>query len=172
LVAVLLSAQCTDKRVNMITPKLFHRFPTPYEFAEATVDEVMDLISSCNHFRNKAKYLVELSKILVHEFDGEVPMDRDKLMKLPGIGRKSANVILIEAKGANIMAVDTHVFRVAHRLGLSDGKTPEAVERDLTNIFKTDLAKLHQAMVLFGRYICKAKNPECSDCKLRKFCSF
>ena len=170
LISVVLSAQCTDKRVNQITPKLFEKFPTPELLSKADYDEVVELIKSCNFFQNKAKYLIELSKILVSKFSGEVPLNSKDLQSLPGVGQKTANVVLIEATGANIMAVDTHVFRVAHRLGLSSAKTPKGVEKDLTAIFQADLGKLHQAMVLFGRYYCTAKNPKCNNCILYQEC--
>jgi endonuclease-3 len=170
LVSVVLSAQCTDKRVNLITPKLFENFPTPQKMAEAQYDEVRELIKSCNLFQNKAKYLISLSQQLLENFGGDVPLEAKKLQSLSGVGQKTANVVLIEAKGENLMAVDTHVFRVAHRLGLSSAKTPTATERDLTEIFRTDLGSLHQAMVLFGRYHCTAKNPKCSDCFISSDC--
>lgn len=170
LVSVVLSAQCTDKRVNMITPNLFKRFPTPEAMAQANYDEVKSLISSCNLFQNKAKYLIKLSQQLIENFHGEVPLNSKALQTLAGVGQKTANVVLIEAKGENLMAVDTHVFRVSHRLGLSNAKTPEATERDLTKIFQKDLGELHQAMVLFGRYHCKAINPECNNCILLDEC--
>ena len=171
LVSVVLSAQCTDKRVNIITQKLFERFPTPQDLSKAKFEDVEYLVKSCNLFRNKTKYLINLSKQILENFGGEVPLNSKDLQTLFGVGQKTANVVLIEAKGENLMAVDTHVFRVSHRLGLSDSKTATATEKDLTQIFKTDLAYLHQAMVLFGRYHCKAKNPECLNCILEDECS-
>lgn len=172
LVSVVLSAQCTDKRVNMITPNLFKRFPNPEAMSKAEYDEVRSLISSCNLFQNKAKYLINLSQQLLDNFNREVPMSAKELQTLSGVGQKTANVVLIEAKGENLMAVDTHVFRVSHRLGLSVAKTPTATEKDLTQLFKKDLGELHQAMVLFGRYHCKAINPECENCTLLDECSW
>jgi endonuclease-3 len=171
LVSVVLSAQCTDKRVNQITPQLFKEFPTPTEMSLATTKDMHRLIGSCSFFQNKSKYLVELSRQLIESYGGEVPLDRDELQKLRGVGRKTANVVLIELLEANFMAVDTHVFRTSHRLNLSDSKTVDGTEKDLTLCFKSDLAKLHQAMVLFGRYICKARNPECQNCFLKEQCN-
>ena len=170
VVSVVLSAQCTDKRVNLITPYLFKKFPTPNEMSKATFNEVQKLIFSCSFANNKAKYLIDLSKQILENYDGEVPLDEVELQKLSGVGRKTAHVVLIELLDANLMAVDTHVFRTAHRLGLSDAKNVLNTERDLTECFKTDLATLHQAMVLFGRYICKSKSPDCEKCFLTEFC--
>ena len=170
LVAVMLSAQCTDKRVNIITPALFEKYPTVEALSKADVDDVKEIIKSCSFFNNKAKNLVAMAKMVMSEFGGEIPLDRDKLVKLPGVGQKTANVVMIEYAQAEYMAVDTHVFRVAHRLGLSDATTPKATEEDLVRKFKTDLPKLHQAMVLFGRYICKALKPECDRCFLTQYC--
>ncbi len=170
LVAVMLSAQCTDKRVNIITPALFEKYPTVETLSKADVDDIKELIKSCSFFNNKAKNLVAMAKMVMEEFGGEIPLDRDKLVKLPGVGQKTANVVMIEYAQAEYMAVDTHVFRVAHRLGLSSATTPKATEEDLVRKFKTDLPKLHQAMVLFGRYICKAVKPECGRCFLTQYC--
>lgn len=170
LVSVVLSAQCTDKRVNLITPQLFQKFSSPEELSKASLDEVKTLINSCNLYQNKAKYLIQLSKQILENFHGEVPLDSKSLQSLSGVGQKTANVVLIEAKGENIMAVDTHVFRVAHRLELSNAKSATATEKDLTQIFKKDLAKLHISMVLFGRHNCKAINPDCQNCILIDLC--
>ena len=170
LVAVMLSAQCTDKRVNIITPELFKKYPTPKDMANADIEDIKEIIKSCSFFNNKAKNLIALSKMIVEEFNNEIPLEQKKLIKLPGVGQKTANVILIEYTGANLMAVDTHVFRVAHRLGLSKAKSAKDTEVDLAKKFKTNLHQLHQAMVLFGRYKCKALNPECEDCFLKEFC--
>ena len=171
LVAVMLSAQCTDKRVNLITPELFKRYPTIEALAKANVDDVKELIKSCSFFNNKAKNLVAMAKEVVQKYGGKIPEDEKELIKLPGVGQKTAHVVLIEFLNKNLMAVDTHVFRVAHRLGLSDAKTPEKTEEDLVKAFKTDLPALHQAMVLFGRYICTAKNPKCEKCFLYDLCN-
>ena len=171
LVAVMLSAQCTDKRVNMITPALFKKYPDIPSLANADVEEVKELIKTCSFFNNKAKNLVKMAHMVMENYDGEIPLDEKELVKLPGVGQKTAHVVMIEFTKANLMAVDTHVFRVAHRLGLSDAKTAEGTEKDLVRKFKTDLHRLHQAMVLFGRYICTAKNPKCdTECFLRDLC--
>ncbi len=171
LVAVMLSAQCTDKRVNIITPALFHKYPSIKELSKAYIEDVKKLIKSCSFFQNKAKNLIKMAQMVESEFGGEIPLDEKKLIKLPGVGQKTANVVMIEYTQKNLMAVDTHVFRVAHRLGLSDAKSPQKVEFDLTKKFKTDLYILHQAFVLFGRYICTAKNPKCdTKCFVREYC--
>jgi endonuclease-3 len=170
LIAVMLSAQCTDKRVNLITPALFERYPSPRELATADIDGLRELLKSCSFFNNKTKNLIAMAKMLMEEFDGEIPLERDSLMRLPGVGQKTANVVMIEYAQANLMAVDTHVFRVSHRLGLSDAINVKKTEEDLVRKFVTDLPKLHQAMVLFGRYICKAVKPECERCFMHKHC--
>jgi endonuclease-3 len=170
LVAVMLSAQCTDKRVNLITPALFEKYPDIKSLANANIEDVKELIKSCSFFNNKAKNLISMAKKVESEFGGEIPLNRDDLMSLDGVGQKTANVVMIETQNANFMAVDTHVFRVSHRLGLSLAKSVKDTERDLEAIFEDNLAKLHQGMVLFGRYICKAKNPECKECFLNSFC--
>jgi endonuclease-3 len=167
---VILSAQCTDKRVNIITPNLFKRFPNIKSLSKANVDEVKELIKSCSFFNNKAKNLIKMAKGVEERFNGEIPLDRDKLMSLAGVGQKTANVVMIEYTDADYIAVDTHVFRVSHRLGLSRAKGVKETEQDLEKIFKDNLARLHQGMVLFGRYICKAKKPECDRCFLTGFC--
>ena len=171
IVCVMLSAQCTDKRVNLITPALFEAYPNVKAMANANLASVKLLINSCSFFNNKAQNLIKMAKSVMAEHDGEIPLDESKLIKLAGVGQKTAHVVLIEHFGSNLMAVDTHVFRVAHRLGLSRGKTPEAVELDLTKAFKTQLNTLHQAMVLFGRYTCKAIKPNCKECFLNELCS-
>lgn len=172
LVCVMLSAQCTDKRVNMITPELFKKYPNIYSLANADINDLKELIKSCSFFNNKANNLKKMATQVVNEFNGEIPLEFEKLKTLAGVGQKSANVVLIEYKNENKMAVDTHVFRVAHRLNLSKAKTPEKTEEDLVKKFKTDLDKLHQAMVLFGRYHCKAINPKCDECFLQDLCHF
>ena len=171
LVCVMLSAQCTDKRVNLITPRFFAEFPSVEELARANLASVKLLISSCNFYNNKAVNLIKMAQAVVRDFDGVVPLDEAGLKSLAGVGQKTAHVVLLEGAGANVMAVDTHVFRVAHRLGLSCAKTPELTERDLSEAFKTDLGKLHQGMVLFGRYTCKAIKPNCKECFLNELCS-
>jgi endonuclease III len=171
LVCVMLSAQCTDKRVNLITPELFKAYPDIKSLANANLSSVKLLINSCSFFNNKAENLIKMAKSVISEFGGEIPTTQKELMGLAGVGQKTAHVVMIEHFGSNLMAVDTHVFRVAHRLGLSRGKTPEAVELDLTKTFKTQLNTLHQAMVLFGRYTCKAIKPNCKECFLNDLCS-
>ncbi len=170
LIAVMLSAQCTDKRVNIITPALFEAYPTPLELANADLDELKSYIKSCSFFNNKAKNLIKMAQSVITNYNGEIPQERDELVKLAGVGQKTANVVMIEYTGANLMAVDTHVFRVAHRLGLSNDKTATKTEETLTKKFKTDLHLLHQAMVLFGRYRCKAIKPECEGCFMKQHC--
>ncbi len=171
VIAVALSAQCTDKRVNLLTPELFKKYPDPITLANAELDDVKAIINSCSFFNNKAKNLIKMAQRLIEVYDGEVPLDEKELQSLAGVGQKTANVVMIEYTGANLMAVDTHVFRVAHRLGLSDDETALKTEATLVKKFKTDLHALHQGMVLFGRYICTAKNPKCdSDCFLQEYC--
>ena len=170
LVAVILSAQCTDKRVNQITPALFNAFPNIQKLAHAHIDEVKDLIKSCTYFNNKAKNLIAMAqRVLVH-FDGKIPLEQKSLMSLAGVGQKTAHVVLVEFAQANVMPVDTHIFRVSHRLGLSQASTAKATAADLTQIFEDKLHILHQAMVLFGRYICKARNPLCLTCPINNLC--
>lgn len=170
LISVMLSAQCTDKRVNIITPALFEAYPDPVSLANANLDEVKSYINSCSFFNNKAKNLIKMAQSVVENYGNEIPLERDELVKLAGVGQKTANVVMIEYTGANLMAVDTHVYRVAHRLGLSDAKTAVKCEEELSRKFKTDLHLLHQAMVLFGRYKCKALNPECENCFMKIHC--
>ena len=170
VIAVALSAQCTDKRVNIITPALFETYPSVYELAQADIEEIKELINSCSFFNNKAKNILAMAKRVVEVYDGEIPMNEKDLQTLAGVGQKTANVVMIEYTGANLMAVDTHVFRVAHRLGLSNATTATRVEEELSRKFKTDLHLLHQAMVLFGRYKCKAIKPECEGCFMEEYC--
>jgi endonuclease-3 len=170
LVDIILSAQCTDKRVNIITPALFKKYPTIKDLANANLDDVKELIKSCSFFNNKAKNIVEMAKKVMNEYNGKIPRDHKELINLPGVGNKTANVFLIELENENRMAVDTHVFRVVHRLGITDAKTVKETEKDLVEAFKTDLNELHQAFVLFGRYICTAKNPKCEKCFVTDFC--
>ena len=170
VVAVALSAQCTDKRVNILTPPLFEKYPSTKKLAVADIDDVKKLINSCSFFNNKAKNIIAMAQRVEETYDGEIPMDEKELQTLAGVGQKTANVVMIEYTGANLMAVDTHVFRVAHRLGLSDDKTAIKTEATLVKKFKDNLHALHQGMVLFGRYICKAKNPKCEECFLTEFC--
>ncbi len=170
LIAVMLSAQCTDKRVNIITPALFKKYPTPKELANADIVELKELIKSCSFFNNKAKNLISMAKSVVENYNGKIPLDEKELVKLAGVGQKTANVVMIEYANKNLMAVDTHVFRVSHRLGLSQDKTAKETEATLVKKLKDNLQILHQAMVLFGRYICTAKNPKCDECFLTEYC--
>jgi len=170
VVAVALSAQCTDKRVNIITPDLFTAYPDTKTLSCADIDDVKKLINSCSFFNNKAKNLLAMAKRIEEVYNGEIPMNEKDLQSLGGVGQKTANVVMIEYTGANLMAVDTHVFRVSHRLGLSDDKTAIKTEATLVKKFKNNLHALHQGMVLFGRYVCKAKNPDCENCFLTQYC--
>lgn len=170
LVCVMLSAQCTDKRVNLITPALFEAYKDVFELASANLASLKLMINSCSFFNNKALNLIKMANSVVELYNGEIPLDEEKLKALAGVGQKTAHVVLLEATNANVMAVDTHVFRVSHRLDLSSAKTPEATEDDLSRAFKTELGKLHQGMVLFGRYTCKAKRPLCFECILNDLC--
>ena len=171
IVAVILSAQCTDKRVNMHTPALFMRFPNPQMLAEATFDEVYDLIKSISFPNNKAKHLLGMAKMLVEEFGGEVPSETQQLERLPGVGRKTANVVASIIYNKPVIAVDTHVFRVSHRLGFSKGKTPLEVEKDLNKLIPMEeRAIAHHWLILHGRYICTARNPKCGACPIREYC--
>lgn len=171
LIAVILSAQCTDKRVNMHTPAIFERFPTPEALAEAGFDEVYSYIRSISFPNNKARHLIGMAQILVSDFNGEVPSEPELLERLPGVGRKTANVIASVIYDKPVIAVDTHVFRVSRRIGLSDGKTVEAVERDLTEGFAPELRpKAHHWLILHGRYTCTARKPKCEVCGLKDIC--
>jgi endonuclease-3 len=174
LIAVILSAQCTDKRINQVTPALFERFPTPQILAGSTSDEVFNYIRSVSYPNNKAKHLVGMAKMLVDVFNGEVPSDLDDLQKLPGVGRKTANVIASVVFDAPAIAVDTHVFRVANRIGLTNNaRTPLAVEKQLVaNLSKDVLGVAHHWLILHGRYICLARSPKCDVCPISWFCRY
>ncbi|MBB3054894.1 endonuclease III [Mucilaginibacter gotjawali] len=174
LVAVILSAQCTDKRINQVTPALFARFPTPQALAAASVDEVFNYIRSVSYPNNKAKHLVGMAKILVDTFHGEVPSDIDDLQKMPGVGRKTANVIASVVFDAPAIAVDTHVFRVSARIGLTNNaRTPLAVEKQLVKYLPENLLGVaHHWLILHGRYICLARSPKCEQCPINWFCKY
>jgi endonuclease-3 len=172
LVAVILSAQCTDKRINSITPALYEAYPTPEKLSKATPEEVFEYIKSVSYPNNKSKHLVGMAKMLTEKFGGVVPSDIDQLQKLPGVGRKTANVIASVVFDKPAMAVDTHVFRVANRTGLTtNSKTPLATEKELVKyIPKRLIAKAHHWLILHGRYVCVARNPKCETCGIAPWC--
>lgn len=172
LVAVILSAQCTDKRVNMTTPALFKAFPNPQKLAEAEFDDVFPLIRSISYPNNKAKHLIGMAKMLVADFNGEVPSTIPDLVKLPGVGRKTANVIASVIFDQPAMAVDTHVFRVSARVGLTvNAKNPLQTEQQLVKFIPEQyISRAHHWLILHGRYVCIARNPKCPECKIRDFC--
>lgn len=174
LVAVILSAQCTDKRVNMVTPALFKKFPTPEQLAKAEFDDVEPLVRSVTFANNKARHLIGMAKMLVENFNGEVPDNMEDLVKLPGVGRKTANVIVSVVFDKPGMAVDTHVFRVSARIGLTtNAKTPLQTEQQLVaNIPKELLAIAHHWLILHGRYTCVARKPKCEQCGLKPACKY
>ena len=174
LVAVILSAQCTDKRVNMITPALFERFPDAASMAEASAEEIFELIRSCSYPNNKTKSLMGMARRLRDEFGGEVPSDMDSLLSLPGVGRKTANVVLSVVFNRAAMAVDTHVFRVSERIGLTTGsKNPLTTERALMRHIPHEIVpKAHHWLILHGRYVCKARKPLCDECGLTEICRY
>ena len=174
LVAVILSAQCTDKRVNMVTPTLFKAFPKPEVMAEANSDEVFQYIRSISYPNNKAKHLVGMAKMLVHDFKSKVPSEINELIKMPGVGRKTANVIASVVYDKPAMAVDTHVFRVSNRLGLTtNSTTPLETEKQLIkHIPENKVAIAHHWLILHGRYVCLARSPKCSECELKMFCKY
>lgn len=174
LVAVILSAQCTDKRVNLITPELFKSYPTENELALAEVEDVFSFIRSCSYPNNKAKHLSGMAKMLVDDFGGVVPSDINELQKLPGVGRKTANVIASVVFHKPAMAVDTHVFRVSARIGLTtNSKTPLDTEMQLIKHIPEDLIPLaHHWLILHGRYVCNARKPKCEECGLTQYCKY
>lgn len=174
LLAVILSAQCTDKRINMVTPALFEAYPTPESLATATPDEVYQYIKSVSYPNNKTRSLIGAAKTLVEEFGGEMPSDIDNLMKLPGVGRKTANVMLSVVWNKAAMAVDTHVFRVSERIGLTtNSKNPLQTEKALcANIPEELIPVAHHWLILHGRYVCKARRPDCLNCGLTSVCRY
>ena len=174
LVAVILSAQCTDKRVNLTTPEFFKAFPTPFELSMSKPDNVFPYIKSISYPNNKSKHLVGMAKMLVNEFGGVIPSDINDLQKLPGVGRKTANVIASVVYNKPAMAVDTHVFRVSARIGLTTAaKNPLQTEKQLVkNIPSNKIAVFHHWLILHGRYICIARNPKCEECGIRKYCKY
>lgn len=174
LVAVILSAQCTDKRVNMTTPAIFEKFPDAESLGKATFEQVFELIKSISYPNNKSRHLIGMAQMLVKDFGGHVPMTVEELVKLPGVGRKTANVITSVIDQQPNMAVDTHVFRVSARIGLTVGaKTPEAAEKQLIKFIPPQYVhKAHHWLILHGRYICVARKPKCSECGLTMVCKF
>ncbi len=171
LVSVMLSAQCTDKRVNMVTPALFCRFPDAKALSEATFEEVFELVRSISYPRAKTEHLLGAARLLQDEFGGEIPATVEELKRLPGVGQKTANVVAAIAFGEPVIAVDTHIFRVSRRLGLSDGKTVEAVEKELTaNIPEKERPDAHHYLLLHGRYVCTARKPRCGECPVSEWC--
>lgn len=174
LIAVILSAQCTDKRVNMITPALFKAYPQPEDMAKATAEEIFEYIKSVSYPNNKAKHLAGMARMLVNDFNSEVPDNLDDLVKLPGVGRKTANVIQSVVFNKAAMAVDTHVFRVSNRIGLTNNsKTPLATEKELVkHIPENIIPTAHHWLILHGRYVCTARNPQCKVCGLTDICKF
>lgn len=174
LVAVILSAQCTDKRVNLVTPLLFKEYPTPELLAEADQLEIFELIRSISYPNNKSKHLIGMAKILVHDFNCIVPEDIDELQKMPGVGRKTANVIASVIYNKPAMAVDTHVFRVSERIGLTyRAKNPRQAEEQLIKYLPDEvIPKAHHWLILHGRYVCVARNPKCKICGIKPFCKY
>lgn len=173
LVAVVLSAQCTDKRVNMVTPELFERYPDAETMSRANIEDVEGIIRPCGTYRVKAKNIIELSKVLVSNFDGVVPKTIDELILLPGVGRKTANVILAEGYKIPALPVDTHILRVSNRLGLAMSDDPNIVEKTLKNKYPQNLwIELHYLLLLFGRYYCKALGYNCTQCVLFDLCNY
>lgn len=173
LVAVILSAQCTDKRVNIVTSKLFKVCKTPKDFCSISIEQLEELIKPCGFYKNKARNLKLASEKIVKEYNGQVPSEFQELIKLNGVGRKTANVISSVAFNKNAIAVDTHVFRVSNRLKLSESKNVLDCENDLQELFEEhNWSELHHSLVLFGRYYCKARNPQCADCVVREYCNY
>lgn len=173
LVAVILSAQCTDKRVNMVTPRLFEDYPTAEAMALAEPEVIYEYVKSVSYPNNKSKHLVNMARMLLRDFQGEVPSELEQLIKLPGVGRKTANVMQSVVWGKAAMAVDTHVFRVSHRIGLvpQTCTTPLAVERELVkHLPEAVIPRAHHWIILHGRYVCTARNPKCRECGLAEFC--
>lgn len=173
LVAVILSAQCTDKRVNRITPALFAKYSAPEDFASVPQEELEKLIYSCGFYHNKAKNIIAASKAIVKDYGGKVPDTFDGLLSLPGVGRKTANVVFSVGYGGDGIAVDTHVFRTARRLNLSQGKTPFEVEKDLMKAVPEGMRnRAHHLLIFHGRYRCKSRRPDCADCLLTEYCNY
>lgn len=173
LIATILSAQCTDVRVNKVTSRLFKKYKTPRDFAFANLEELESEIRECGLYKSKSKNIIETSKKIIEDFGGEVPQNRDDLMKLPGVGRKTANVVLSNAFGVDAIGVDTHVFRVANRLGLASSKDVYGTEKDLMELLPKDMwSKAHHLLIHHGRNICKARKPQCDVCPVNRYCKY
>ena len=173
LVAVILSAQCTDKRVNEVTSDLFKNYNTPHKMITLSQEELENKIRSCGFFHNKAKHILDCSKDLIEKYGGEIPSKKEELLKLSGVGEKTANVVLATAFGVPAIAVDTHVFRVSNRLGLANSKDVFKTQKQLEKVLpKEKWIKFHYALVLHGRYVCKSQKPNCAGCELKEFCKF
>ena len=173
LVAVILSAQCTDKRVNLVTAELFRHYREPVDFATVPQEKLEELIRPCGFFRSKARSIISSGADIIERFGGKVPRTMEELLSLRGVGRKTANVMLGVAFGESAIAVDTHVFRLAHRLGLSDKPTPEGVEKDLVGEISEEMrAKAHHLLIFHGRYVCHSRNPECDKCNVTEYCNY
>lgn len=172
LLAVILSAQCTDKRINMVSPALFERFPEPADLATSSEEEVFEFIKSVTFPNNKSKALVKAARVIMEEFGGQIPSDIDQLVKIPGVGRKTANVMLAVVWNKAAMAVDTHVFRVSNRIGLTtNSKNPLTTEKTLVRHIPADILPLaHHWLILHGRYVCKARRPDCLNCPITAYC--
>ena len=173
LVAVILSAQCTDKRVNLVTANLFPEYATPQAIASLPLEALEEKIKSCGFYHNKAKNILAATEMLLTKYGGVVPEDRELLERLPGVGRKTANVVYAVAFGGDAIAVDTHVFRLSHRLALSSAATPDGVERDLSRRFpKASWSRLHHLLIHHGRYVCASRSPKCGECLLTEGCAY
>lgn len=173
LIATILSAQCTDKRVNIVTEELFKNYDTPDKMIKLTEEELGKIIKSCGLYKNKSKNILKATREIIEKYEGKVPDTFDELIKLSGVGRKTANVVLYNAFDVPTMAVDTHVFRVSNRLGIGKGKNPEEVEKKLTDLIKReDLGKFHHYLIWHGRLVCTARNPKCDKCHLSPYCEY
>ncbi|NSA94398.1 endonuclease-3 [Clostridium acetobutylicum] len=173
MIATVLSAQCTDKRVNLVTQELFKEYNTPYKMCELTEEELQEKIRTCGLYKNKSKNILEASRGLIDRFNGEVPSNMEELTSLPGVGRKTANVVMSNAFGIPAIAVDTHVFRVSNRIGLAKSKNVYETEKQLMeNIDKKDWSTMHHALIWHGRQICKARRPDCEKCGLKEVCNY
>lgn len=173
LIATILSAQCTDVRVNIITSELFKKYNTPYDFANLEIEKLENMIRSCGLYKSKSQKIISTSKDIIEKYNGEVPRSLDELTKLAGVGRKTANVVLSNAFGEDTIAVDTHVFRVANRIGIVKTTNPEKTEFELMKaIPKSRWSRAHHLLIFHGRRICKARNPECSKCPIKEYCNY